>query len=511
MKQRSDISIPAARFWLFAITAMALVIRFATLGAQALWTDEAITLELATGSWSRMLEWLLYDVSPPLFYLLVRAWDWMLPDGTTTRLISVIAGAATVPATYLLGSKLFNRRVGLFAAFLLAANPYHFYYSQELRYPAVLTLAVVLQMWAFLQLLEEKDWTSASLFSLLTVIAVWIQYLAAFVVIAEAAYLAVRFRAIRPAAWRGVIALGISGLAILPMMPLLLKQFERKIPTRIFLSLSDTLHQAVLFPVLGGSEFSLPALYLFGGIAPDPGGTTYLKLAWLLAAPFVVFGIWGLRLDRKRERTPFVTSVLLLLPAVLFITASRFVPIFRPKYLLFLVPVGLCLVAAGALGKRDRGKPWLAWSAILVLGTIAVAGLINQHSDPLCKREPWREVSDSIARFGRPGDAILVPNRLHSMALERSYSGGLPVLSYVSETPTEQIAKPIPVENKAVRWERTYRRFWLVRHKTDIFDPAGVMERIAEERWTPLQRFEHPEFPADIPVILYGRKSKDAS
>ena len=46
------------------------------------------------------------------------------------RAVSAVIGGLTVPALYLLAQTLFNRRVGLLAAFLLATFPPHIHYSR---------------------------------------------------------------------------------------------------------------------------------------------------------------------------------------------------------------------------------------------------------------------------------------------------------------------------------------------------------------------------------------------
>src|SRR5262245_47995504 len=47
------------------------------------------------------------------------------PNAIGYRIASVLLGVAAVGALYLLGAAVWDRRVGLFAAFLLAVNEYH--------------------------------------------------------------------------------------------------------------------------------------------------------------------------------------------------------------------------------------------------------------------------------------------------------------------------------------------------------------------------------------------------
>jgi mannosyltransferase len=120
---------------LVGLTAVAAALRFATLGVQSFWFDEAVTVGLVERDLGEMLERIPDSEStPPLYYLL--AWGWTTLVGTGEvglRSLSALLGTATVPVAYAAARTLVSRRAGLVAAALVAVNPFLVWYSQEGR------------------------------------------------------------------------------------------------------------------------------------------------------------------------------------------------------------------------------------------------------------------------------------------------------------------------------------------------------------------------------------------
>ena len=122
--------------WLLAgVVAVGAWLRFATLGAQSYWFDEAQAaheLHLSLGSmFSSMV---VHETNPPLYFVL--GWLWARPFGTSEvglRSLSALIGTAVIPIAYLCGRELVSRRAGLVAAALVALSPFMIWYSQEAR------------------------------------------------------------------------------------------------------------------------------------------------------------------------------------------------------------------------------------------------------------------------------------------------------------------------------------------------------------------------------------------
>ena len=80
----------------------------------------------------------------------------VLGDGElAVRLPSIIAGTLVIPALYLLGHELYDRRTGLVAAAFGAASPLLIWYAQEARMYAFVTLFGLLALWTQLRAIRK--------------------------------------------------------------------------------------------------------------------------------------------------------------------------------------------------------------------------------------------------------------------------------------------------------------------------------------------------------------------
>lgn len=73
------------------------------------------------------------------------------------RMSSVIFGIATIPMTYIVGKKLYDKNVGLISALLVTVSPLLVYYSIEIRMYAMVTFFAVLSMNYLLDFDEKGD------------------------------------------------------------------------------------------------------------------------------------------------------------------------------------------------------------------------------------------------------------------------------------------------------------------------------------------------------------------
>jgi mannosyltransferase len=129
-------------FWLTGILLLAVALRIYRIGATSYWADEVHNLLKSDYLGSVLLKGELVSNHPPLFTILLTIWRTMGMDGGEwqTRLLPALLSVAATGAVYGLGRRLFNPRVGLMAAFLLAVSPYHVLHAQEVKEYAILPL-----------------------------------------------------------------------------------------------------------------------------------------------------------------------------------------------------------------------------------------------------------------------------------------------------------------------------------------------------------------------------------
>ena len=70
----------------------------------------------------------------------------------SVRLLSVLFGTASVFIIYLLGAHIFNKKVGIYSALLVAFSPLHIYFSQEARTYSLFFALTLLSMYFYSKL-----------------------------------------------------------------------------------------------------------------------------------------------------------------------------------------------------------------------------------------------------------------------------------------------------------------------------------------------------------------------
>ncbi len=205
---------------LAALILLAAVLRLATLTEQGFWYDEAFTpVHVLHAGLGATLKSLVHsENTPPLWYLLAWADARVLGDGALAlRLPSALAGIATVPVVWAIGSELAGRRAALIGAALVAVNPLFVWYSQEARAYGLFVFFAALAMLCFARLLHEPSGTRATLFALSGALALLTHYFAAFLLVPMVLWL-LRERAARRASLPAIGALVLVGLALLPLI-----------------------------------------------------------------------------------------------------------------------------------------------------------------------------------------------------------------------------------------------------------------------------------------------------
>jgi hypothetical protein len=176
------------RAWwpLALLVLLAAALRLGTLNLQSFWYDEAFTpVHVLHASLGATLRAFVHtENTPPLWYVVI--WGWARVFGTgevALRLPSALAGIATVPVAWGIGSELAGRRAAIVTAALVAVNPLFVWYSQEARAYAFFVLFVALAMLCVLHADGEPTARRLALFALSGALALLSHYFAVFLLI----------------------------------------------------------------------------------------------------------------------------------------------------------------------------------------------------------------------------------------------------------------------------------------------------------------------------------------
>ena len=205
--------------WLLVgLTGLGAVLRFATLGAQSYWFDEAQAAhELHLSFGSMVSQMIVHETNPPLYFVL--GWLWARVFGTGEvglRSLSALIGTAVIPIAYFCGRELVSRRAGLVAAALAALSPFLIWYSQEAREYMLLTAMCGLSLLYFARAWRDPSGRNIALWAVFSALAVLTHFFAGFLVAPEALWLlyVIRNRTIAYAA----AAVAAVQLALVPLL-----------------------------------------------------------------------------------------------------------------------------------------------------------------------------------------------------------------------------------------------------------------------------------------------------
>jgi 4-amino-4-deoxy-L-arabinose transferase-like glycosyltransferase len=356
--------------WLWGLAAIVLagaVLRFATLGLQSLWLDEAVTHNLVTRSLTGMLGALPGSEStPPLYYVL--AWIWVRVFGAGEvglRSLSALIGTATIVVLAAIAVRLGGRRAALAAAAVAAFSPLLIWYSQEARAYALLVLMCALSLWFLLR----EDWRG---WAITAALALASHYFAVFVVVPEL------FWVLRRGGRRARISAAAVVAVAVALLPLAVVQASGN---RAAFIASTGLPRRVA---------QVPKQFLIGYATPH--ATALTLVAALLAL------VLALHLRPPDRPLIALAAIAVGVPVALAIFGADYV--ITRNLLIAMVPL---VVLAGIASSRTRVGPGLV-AGICGAGLIAYIGV---ESNNAYQRDDWRGVAAAIGP-AQVGPRILV-------------------------------------------------------------------------------------------------------
>lgn len=422
---------------MIAIILLATLLRLPWLGAQSIAFDESFSLAVGQADWSTLFRAILSDgVHPPLFYVIHKGALFLWGDAPFgQRFLAAFFSIIGVPLIYWAGRLIFNRRVGLLAALLLALNPLQVWFAQEARMYSLLSVLAIISMalfWQALQTGRRRYWVALAI---VNSIIFGVHYFGFLIPVSQLAFIIATFRQnhrqLRPWAVTQMVA-------FLPLLPWLI---------------GTALRETQSFGI-GFLERPLPldvplTLWNF-----TTGWSTYFlgPVSILALVLFAVASINGLRGGQPGFRFSQLLLIFwVFLPLILVWIISQRRAFYADRYLSFIIPGLMLLVAFGAVRINA-----LFWRRLLLAGLVlaSVSGLANTHFDPAFFKDDWRGTVSYLEQHSQPEDIILIYNSHLQLPFTYHYHGDLPY------QPVTRLQANRPIEPLTTG----YRRAWVLYH-----------------------------------------------
>lgn len=482
--------------WLRQWIPIALILLLATalylyqLGTESLWVDELFSIHDAK-------ELKVIGVRP-LYYILLRVWMQFGTSDAWLRGLSVLFALGSVFLTYQLGRRLTGKTTGLIAALLLALSPLFINHAQEVR---MYTLSTFLGLGGTLALTDALEhpttssmcwWAGARLLTILTAPLNFLLLLPDIVLFGW------RFRHQR----RVLLAFGkwllLIGILLLPFTFLLAKATPEFaggwIAESPQPSVSDIVHLLTRF-TRGWFDSPLNAIAWF-----------YKQFFKLYAVMWMC--LLGVALLNKQHPRLFWIATWAFLPsATLFLISQISIALWVERYLLFVCPYFLILLAAGF----TRIWHWPRTVAIVVaLIYIVGVGIGLAHYYTAQERADWRGVVQTINIKQEPGDTIglFSDNYRLALALAHYYRGSAPI--YLIETEAVPLNLKIDkslVERGLHRLPPIKSRLWLVYQPSINKQQDQIYQTVIREQFSVQNHWTFK----DIDLFLVETGARSAS
>ncbi len=392
-----------SRYGIFIVLLFAFALQFYRLDARTFHGDEL-------GSVVEAYKLGLNANSLPYFALL-RVWL-VLGDGEFwLRSLSALAAVGTVGLTYAWVRKLGGAPTARAAALLLATSPFLVVYGQQVRFYTVGLVAAGLCVWTFVALLDRVTPRTLIAWALSSLVAVAALLMNGLLLLGEAVTLFVLSRSPRPRVkWVIIIAVILVGVGLIA---------NSAVRAYAFAALAYYTNAQAHYVVSRGlalTQFAKIPLTFFFFIF----GESVYPLTFALVVPGgLLFGLaaiaGGVRLWQNQRAFWLAVATGSIALSLMYLVFDPLAPPglqgAAPRYLIFLLPIFVLIVASSAQGKLS----WFIVPLLLVnFGSLASYWYGDwAYTDDLVN---WRAVTQWVSDYVTPQSAILLDGPSLQMA-----------------------------------------------------------------------------------------------
>lgn len=446
-----------ARVGLLGALLAGFALRLYQLGTESLWYDETVSVVLARKSVPDLIAHTAGDIHPPGYYLLLHFWHELTQPSLTHGLEflftwpSLCFGMLTLALVYAVGRRLLNAQVALLTIWLGVVNPFHLWYSQEVRMYTLGAALGLLCLWSVIvywQLPAPNEQMTIPnsrprVYPLITYLlaaaaGLYVLYYFLFSIAALnliAVWSAWQRQRADKSARRllGGWLLAQLGVLLLwaPWLPTFVRQITNppvppwRVPWSTFSQFIHSLAEGTLALFLGQSFFE-----------------AYSWL-WLVALALTLLLFFSyIRATPASAGAGYILTLYVFAPIVaIYLLTATVTPLYHVRYLFTYAPLFLLLLAGALLWLR-RIHSRAPWPFALIFVGASLLGLQRFWFDPAYRADDHRAAVAQLAAQWRPGDAILVNAGWAYTALQ-TYWPAQPPLSVQWADPAASLPPPL--------------------------------------------------------------------
>ncbi|HPO11939.1 MAG TPA: glycosyltransferase family 39 protein [Candidatus Hydrogenedentes bacterium] len=401
-----------------ACLVLAAWLRIKGLSLESAWCDEALTLlHFPATSLSDFLHSAFEEdtrlIVSPVYYVLEYGWFAMFGTSLVAiRMLSVTLGLMSIVLIFLVARRLYNATAGILAAFLLATSLVNVYYSQEVRFYALMGVFALLSMYALIRLLESGGFRWWVLHGICNAFMLWTHAFAPVFFLAQGVFLmAAHYRTPRRIVMWGLMH-GLILILFAGWMKFL--QYDFGTHSQAYSDAAPTFHTlANVMIVFAGGRFSNinPRPYMPWGISLD------MVMAGMCAAAVAVALVlpWKRRASAPTRGACLLALCWWLVPILaLYLIALLWRPCFFDRYVLYAA-LGLYILVAGAVSSLPSKS-----LRYMVMALFAAVYLYQSFALPRPFRPDYQSAARAIASDPNPHVAVHVLKLFNALGVRYS-------------------------------------------------------------------------------------------
>jgi mannosyltransferase len=481
-------------------------LRFFQIGSESYWLDEIVTVFTGQNKLSDIILHWNFD-TPPFFYTLFHFWEKTFGTSeVATRSLSAVAGILAIIMIYLVGRELFNHKVGILSAILLALSESQIYASQEARFYSLLGLMTLISTFIYLRALKKGRWLQFLLLGLVNALLFFTHAFGSFIIAAQAIFFLLYWKKYESERLKWVIGQSLMGISII--LALFFSGFGSSgisgaaynivkwIPEPNLASIFRTLYQYI-FPLRHGRSWA--SLILSFGV-----GFLIILLGWGLSWLRSTKDYWrNIKMNLLQvvdfnghfESILFVSCWLIVPILVPFILSKIFTPIYLDRYTSEAAPAFIIIISFLIFKVNKVIPEWVLLAGLLMM---IIPGIANYYPEKI--NEDWQAATTAIQEKSIAGDVIIfAPDQdgYEKKVFNWYYAGNIPECSIDAELIDES-----SIGSALSDCISGANRFWLV-----MRGPTSLMEGFTGDylpKELPGIQFLEEEVFTGIKVALYS-------
>jgi 4-amino-4-deoxy-L-arabinose transferase-like glycosyltransferase len=390
-----------------------ILVAFAThsylLDAKSMWVEEGLSIYRAQLDLPDILSNVIliqdvatHDTHPPLYFIVLHFLIGLAGSSEfVIRFLSVAWGVLLVPLSYAFGTRLLERRVGLWMAVIAALSPVYLWYSQEARSYTMLVCLTLFSNYSLLRVWQSTSrpradrkhialWIAVYLLS--TIGSIFTHYGALFILLFQ--WVTVLALAIWHRRWWLLALLTTASLVITPLLPFMAGRMQTGAERGFRFVVAWEMARDLL------NAFSL-------------GMSVRLDEVFLLDLLFLLIALLGLVMTARGRRlagvgTSLYLSGYLLVPTLVLYVLSHVKPMYEGvRHLLIISPAYYVLLAAG-LDTLSRRFRYVTIAVVLIMAGGVAYSTHNHFFYPGYAKDDLRSAVAYVKADIQPGEIVVL-------------------------------------------------------------------------------------------------------